>query len=67
MIPLKYEKYTPTGWLGILVNAHLYYDVQTDESLMKNLPEIIKAIKAVVGDGASKGMFWPGGALPYVD
>ena len=45
IIPLKYEEYQPTGWLGLMINSLLYYEVQTDELMMKNLPKIIKAIE----------------------
>ncbi|XP_072049656.1 uncharacterized protein [Amphiura filiformis] len=44
IVPLKYEEYMPTSWLGLMINALLYYDVQTEESMMKNLPSIIRAM-----------------------
>ncbi|XP_072045722.1 NLR family CARD domain-containing protein 4-like [Amphiura filiformis] len=45
IIPLKYEDYQPTGWLGLMINSLLYYEVHTDEIMMENLPKIIKAIE----------------------
>ncbi|XP_072045127.1 NLR family CARD domain-containing protein 4-like [Amphiura filiformis] len=45
IIPLKYEEYQPTGWLGLLINPLLYYDVQTDETMMQELPKIIKDVE----------------------
>ncbi|XP_072045055.1 NLR family CARD domain-containing protein 4-like [Amphiura filiformis] len=48
IIPLKYEEYQPTGWLGLLINPLLYYDVQTDETMMQELPKIVKAVEQKV-------------------
>ena len=46
MIFLKGEKgYTADGWLGVVANQYLYYDVSTPESLSKNLVNILGAIK----------------------
>ncbi|XP_072047262.1 uncharacterized protein [Amphiura filiformis] len=40
IVILKYDRHTPTGWLGLQINNLLYYDVQTEEAMMKNLPKI---------------------------
>ena len=53
IIPLRYEQYKPTSWLGLMINALLYYDVQSEESMMKNLPAIKRALDKQ-GDGSGK-------------
>ncbi|XP_072048271.1 uncharacterized protein [Amphiura filiformis] len=40
IIILKYDDHTPDGWLGLQINSLLYYDVQTEEAMMTNLPKI---------------------------
>ena len=48
IIPLKYEKtfdLKGSGWLGLLIGGQLYYEVDTDESMMKNLPQIVEALE----------------------
>ncbi|XP_072022082.1 uncharacterized protein [Amphiura filiformis] len=40
IVILKYDRHTPTGWLGLQINNLLYYDVQTEEAMMGNLPKI---------------------------
>ena len=44
IVPLKYEDHEPSGWLGIMINALLYYDVSTDAAMLTNLPNIIRAL-----------------------
>ena len=44
IIPLKYDDHKPSGWLGLMINSLLYYDVRTEQSLINNLPEIKKAL-----------------------
>ena len=44
IIPLKYEDYRPSGWLGFMINSMLYYDVRTDEAMMESLPSIMKRL-----------------------
>ena len=45
IIPLKYEEdFNASDWLGLLISSTLYYDVHSDESLMRNLPDIKKAL-----------------------
>ena len=42
---MKYDQhFVPTDWLGLLINALIYYEVHSDESMMKNLPAITKAV-----------------------
>lgn len=43
IVPLKYENYEPSGWLGFMISQLLYYDVQTDEAMTEHLPSIIRA------------------------
>ena len=46
MIFLKGEEnYTADGWLGIVANQYLYYDVTTSKSLNDNFANILGAIK----------------------
>ncbi|XP_072047265.1 uncharacterized protein [Amphiura filiformis] len=40
IVILKYDRHTATGWLGLQINNLLYYDVQTEEAMMGNLPKI---------------------------
>ncbi|XP_072051221.1 uncharacterized protein [Amphiura filiformis] len=44
IVPLKYEDYKPSNWLGLLINSLLYYEVHTNEAMLKNLPNIIRAL-----------------------
>ena len=60
IIPLKCEEYKPTSWLGLMINALLYYDVQTEESMMGNLPAIKRALEkqGVSRRSGSSGKAW---------
>ena len=45
IIPLRYQHgYKPRGWLGLLINSLLYYEVHSESSLIENLPEIKNAL-----------------------
>ncbi|XP_072050695.1 uncharacterized protein [Amphiura filiformis] len=48
LIPLRYEDYNPSGSLGFIINTLLYYDIKTDEDMMKNMPNIIKVLRKCV-------------------
>ena len=48
IIPLKYDNHKPSGWLGIMINNLLYYDVRTEQSLMDNFSEIKKAVDEIL-------------------
>ncbi|XP_072027842.1 uncharacterized protein [Amphiura filiformis] len=55
IIPLKFDKHSPDGWLGLLICSLLYYDVQTENSMSANLPGIIKDIQSYP-EGAQSGL-----------
>ncbi|XP_072024281.1 uncharacterized protein [Amphiura filiformis] len=44
IIRLQYDSSKPSDWLGLMICNMLYYDVRTEEAMVKSLPEIIKAI-----------------------
>ena len=45
IIPLKVEAdFEPSGWLGPLIGTRLYYRMDTDSLLLKNFPDLRRAI-----------------------
>ncbi|XP_072027812.1 uncharacterized protein [Amphiura filiformis] len=55
LVHLKYDNHKASSWLGILICNEIYYDVRTDAAMMKNLPEIVKAINEKLPSTGSKG------------
>ena len=45
IIPLKVDDdFEPSGWLGPLIGARLYYRMDTEALLLKNFPDLRRAI-----------------------
>ena len=48
IIPIKVNAdFEPCGWLGALVGTSMYYVVGSEESLQKNFPNLLRAIKKI--------------------
>ena len=48
IIPVKVSAdFEPRGWLGALVGTSLYYVVDSEETLQKNFPNLLRAIKKI--------------------
>ncbi|XP_077984869.1 uncharacterized protein LOC144439456 [Glandiceps talaboti] len=44
-IPIKVQpKYSPDGWLGILVGTKLYFDFSSEENLETNFPSLVREL-----------------------
>ena len=55
LVPLRYQKFSPSGWLGLMVNPLLYYNVETSFELRSNLPRILEAVERGVRGYREKG------------
>ena len=44
IIPMHFDDHKATGLLARIINAHESYDVQTKQSLKKNLPKVKEAL-----------------------
>ena len=56
VIPLRYQKFQPSGWLGLMVKPLLYYNVETSVDLRSNLPKILEAVERGVREYRETGI-----------
>ena len=55
VIPLRYQNFQPSGWLGLMVKPLLYYNVETRVDLISNMPRILEAVARGVRGYREKG------------
>ena len=46
IIPLKFDDYEPSDWLGLIMGSKLYYKVHTDEVLEEVFPNLVRELGA---------------------
>ena len=56
VIPLRYQNFQPSGWLGLIVKPLLHYNVETRVYLRSNLPKILEAVEIGVMKYSNKGI-----------
>ncbi|XP_072048610.1 uncharacterized protein [Amphiura filiformis] len=50
IIPLRFDEHKPDRWLGLIIGNLIYYDVQSENAMFKNLPKIIEEIEGYSKD-----------------